>query len=183
MRFTIAAIVASLMTACTVMADQAFPTAPVANTVWNAGAKVNVQWKLVAPEAKTGLTVTLFKGDPAHQTQVEILGTGKPAATSLQVTIPAKLESGWYSVRIGDSWSHYFAIKGTGTMPTGPAPTGITPTSSGALPVPTGNGTSSTPSSTNSTKVPTPTQTSGSAKLFSSASAMAAVIAVAAFSF
>ncbi|KAG0333282.1 hypothetical protein BG000_009300 [Podila horticola] len=139
MRFTIAAIVASLMTACTVMADQAFPTAPVANTVWNAGAKVTVQWKLVASEAKTGLTVTLFKGDPAHQTQVEILGTGKPAATSLQATIPAKLESGWYSVRIGDSWSHYFAIKGTGALPTGPAPTGITSTSSGALPVPTGN--------------------------------------------
>ncbi|KAG0026643.1 hypothetical protein BGZ81_006207 [Podila clonocystis] len=180
MRFTIAAIVASLMTACTVMADQAFPTAPVANTVWNAGAKVNVQWKLVAPEAKTGLTVTLFKGDPAHQTQVEVLGTGKPAATSLLVTIPAKLESGWYSVRIGDSWSHYFAIKGTGVMPTGPAPTGISPTSSGA-PVPTGSGTSSTPSSTNSITVPTPSQTSSSTKLFSSASAMVAVFAVAAF--
>ncbi|KAG0086766.1 hypothetical protein BGZ93_010461 [Podila epicladia] len=180
MRFTIAAIVASIMTACTVMADQAFPTAPVANTVWNAGAKVNVKWKLVAPEAKTGLTVTLFKGDPAHQTQVEILGTGKPAATSLQVTIPAKLASGWYSVRIGDSWSHYFAIKGTGTMPTGPAPTGIPPTSSGALPVPTGNGTSS---ATISATAATPTQTNGSAKLFSSASAMVAVIAVAAFAF
>ncbi|KAF9390408.1 hypothetical protein CPB97_009369 [Podila verticillata] len=183
MRFTIAAVVASLMTACTVMADQAFPTAPVANTVWNAGAKVNVQWKLVAPEAKTGLVVTLFKGDPAHQTQVEILGTGKPAATSLQVTIPAKLESGWYSVRIGDSWSHYFAIKGTGAMPTGPAPTGISPTSSGALPVPTGNGTSSTASVTIPTKLAAPTQASGSTKLLSSASALVAVVAVAALTF
>ncbi|KAG0361274.1 hypothetical protein BG005_008703 [Podila minutissima] len=180
MRFTIAAVVASLMTACTVIADQAFPTAPVANTVWSAGAKVNVQWKLVAPEAKTGLTVTLFKGDPAHQTQVEVLGTGKPAATSLQVTIPAKLASGWYSIRIGDSWSHYFAIKGTGAMPTGPAPTGVTPTSK---PVPTGNGTSSTPSSTISTTAATPTQTNGSAKLFSSASALVAVVAVAACAF
>ncbi|KAF9185679.1 hypothetical protein BGZ51_002510 [Haplosporangium sp. Z 767] len=132
------------------MAQQAYPTAPVATTVWNAGANVTVQWKLNDSGEKAALGVDLFKGDPAHQTLVKKLGTGAPGKTSLKVTLPLKLDSDWYSVRIGDSYSHYFMIKGTGPIPTGSPPTAV-PT---VLPT--------TPGAANSTATPTGTQSATS---------------------
>ncbi|KAF9276624.1 hypothetical protein BGZ68_009896 [Mortierella alpina] len=175
MRFSAAILVASIIGA--VMAQQAYPTLPVANTVWNSPSNVTVQWKLGTPPATTALAVDLFKGDPSHQTLVQKLGTGKAGATSLKVEIPAKLESNWYSIRIGDSYSHPFIIKGTGPAPTGPAPTGspsnsTTPTATG------GNNPSGTATGIKTTN--TPTQAPSSASYTPAGPVLAVVAAVAA---
>ncbi|KAG9325607.1 hypothetical protein KVV02_000632 [Mortierella alpina] len=161
-----------------VMAQQAYPTLPVANTIWTSPSNVTVQWKLGTPPATTALAVELFKGDPSHQTLVQKLGTGKPGATSLKVAIPAKLESNWYSVRIGDSYSHPFIIKGTGPVPTGPAPTGgnsTTPTATGG-----NNNSSATATGIKSTNTPTGAPSSASytsaSPVFAVAAAVAAVV-------
>ncbi|GJJ69191.1 hypothetical protein EMPS_01537 [Entomortierella parvispora] len=152
MHLSIATFSLSLIGAA--LAQQAFPIAPVAETVWTSGGAATVQWKLNPPAVKTGLDVELYKGDPAHQTLVSKLGTGAPGGTSLKVTIPPKLNSDWYSVRVGDSYSHYFIIKGVGAAPTGPAPTsGSNATSSITAPTATSSrAVTSTPSTTATTK-------------------------------
>ncbi|KAG0263940.1 hypothetical protein BG011_007773 [Mortierella polycephala] len=146
------------------MAQQAYPTVPIAATVWNAGANVTVQWKLNASGEKAALAVDLFKGDPAHQTLVKKLGTGALGKTSLKATLPAKLDSDWYSVRIGDSYSHYFMIKGTGPVPTGSPPTAaptVLPTASSAA--------NSTTTPTGTQSIASPTQSTSSASYLSTA--------------
>ncbi|KAF9957225.1 hypothetical protein BGZ70_009591 [Mortierella alpina] len=161
------------------MAQQAYPTLPVANTVWNSPSNVTVQWKLGTPPATTALAVDLFKGDPSHQTLVQKLGSGKAGATSLKVEIPAKLESNWYSIRIGDSYSHPFIIKGTGPVPTGHAPTGgnnsTAPTATGG-----NNNSSATATGIKSTNSPTEAPSSASSTsagpVFAVAAAIAAVV-------
>ncbi|CAO3574630.1 unnamed protein product [Mortierella alpina] len=176
MRFSAAVLVASLIGA--VMAQQAYPTLPVANTIWNSPSNVTVQWKLGTPPATTALAVDLFKGDPTHQTLVQKLGAGKAGATSLKVEIPAKLESNWYSIRIGDSYSHPFIIKGTGPVPTGPAPTGGNSTA----PTATGGNNNSSATATGIKSTNSPTQAPSSASytstgpMFAVAAAVAAVV-------
>ncbi|KAG0055510.1 hypothetical protein BGZ83_008386 [Gryganskiella cystojenkinii] len=176
MRFSIIAAATALVSA--VMAQQAYPTAPIGTTVWTSGASVTVKWTLNPPAAKTGLTVSLFKGDPAHQTLVQDLGVGAPGGTSLQVTIPAKLPSDWYSLRIGDSYTHYFLIKGTGVAPTAP-PAVVTTTvpATSSAPTSTSSGNSTLPSITSTSKAPTPTN---GAMSVSSSGSMAMIAAVAA---
>ncbi|KAI1313421.1 hypothetical protein EDD11_002629 [Mortierella claussenii] len=121
------------------MADQAYPTEPIATTTWTAGQTATVAWRLNNPADKSALSIDLFKGDPAHQTLVQNLGTAPAGAVSFKVALPAKLTADWYSVRIGDSYSHYFAIKSAaGATPSGVMPTPVT-TSASALP--TGNAT------------------------------------------
>ncbi|KAF9928809.1 hypothetical protein FBU30_002080 [Linnemannia zychae] len=148
MRFSIVAIVATILSVA--LADQAYPTAPVASTVWNAGATVNIKWKLLPPAATAGLKIELLAGDnPQTQKVVAALGVGAPGATSFSAALPADLKSGFYTVRIGDSYSSYFTIKGDGPVPTGPMPTAgtalptasttatpIRPTTVAPLPVP-----------------------------------------------
>ncbi|KAF8949246.1 hypothetical protein BGZ47_007956 [Haplosporangium gracile] len=130
MRFSVVAIVATLLSV--VLADQAYPTAPVATTKWNAGAAVTIKWDLTSPAATTGLKIDLLTGDnPQSQRVVATLGTGAPGATKFAATLPANLKSGFYSIRIGDSYSSYFQIQGEGPLPTGPLPTAVT------TPVPT----------------------------------------------
>ncbi|KAG0197104.1 hypothetical protein BGX28_009377 [Mortierella sp. GBA30] len=176
MRVFFAALAASFIGA--VMAQQAYPTAPVANTTWNSPSNVTVQWKLNTPPATTGLAVDLFKGDdPTHQTLVKNLGTGKPGATSLKVQIPAKLASGWYSIRIGDSYSHPFVIKGTGPVPTGPAPT-TGPSNSGGVPTATGGGNWTSTATGTKTSLITPTQSPNHGNHLSSTKPMALAAAL-----
>ncbi|KAG0322115.1 hypothetical protein BGZ97_008682 [Linnemannia gamsii] len=122
MRFSIVAIVATLLSVA--LADQAYPTAPVASTKWKAGAAVTIKWTLPPPAATTGLKIDLLTGDnPQTQRVVATLGTGAPGATKYAATLPANLKSGYYSIRIGDSYSSYFLIQGEGAVPTGPLPT------------------------------------------------------------
>ncbi|KAF9130538.1 hypothetical protein BGW39_002948 [Mortierella sp. 14UC] len=185
MRFSVLAVAASLIGAAMAqVATQAYPTVPVANTVWTAGTAVTVQWKLGTPAPTAGLTVTLFKGDPAHQTLVQDLGTGAAGATSLKATLPKDLASDWYSIRIGaDSYSHYFLIKGTGPVPTAPAPTGATPTSATvAIPSATTNSTVKSTTVTSASPTPTTENRNQNAAGFLTAApvAMAAVAAAAA---
>ncbi|KAF9425442.1 hypothetical protein BGZ76_003240, partial [Entomortierella beljakovae] len=91
MRFSIIAIATTLVGA--VMAQKAYPTVPVATTVWTAGQAPTVQWKLTTAGDKAAYTVDLFKGDPAHQTQVQSFGPAPAGATSLKITLPATLEA------------------------------------------------------------------------------------------
>ncbi|KAF9146324.1 hypothetical protein BG015_011631 [Linnemannia schmuckeri] len=124
MRFSVVVIVATLLSVA--LADQAYPTAPVATTKWNAGAAVTIKWNLTPPAATTGLKIDLLTGDnPQSQRVVATLGTGAPGATKFAATLPANLKSGFYSIRIGDSYSSYFQIQGEGPLPTGPLPTAV----------------------------------------------------------
>lgn len=134
MRFSVLAIVATLLSVA--LAQQAYPTAPVATTKWNAGAAVTIKWNLNPPAATAGLKIDLLTGDnPQSQRVVATLGTGAPGATKFAATLPANLKSGYYSVRIGDSYSSYFLIQGEGPVPTGPLPTAATTTLLSSIPV------------------------------------------------
>ncbi|KAF9364472.1 hypothetical protein BGX34_001401 [Mortierella sp. NVP85] len=116
MRFTIAAAAAAFMSV--VMADVAYPTLPVADTVWTAGQSAPVTWRLMNPKFKTPLNVDLFTGEATKQTFVKTLGVSPAGATKMTVLVPADLEANMYSLRIGDSWTHPFVIKSKdGSMP------------------------------------------------------------------
>ncbi|KAF9132415.1 hypothetical protein BGW39_000203 [Mortierella sp. 14UC] len=155
MRISIIAVVASILSVA--LAQQAYPTVPIASTVWNAGA-----------------TVTRI---------VTTLGVGSPGATSLSASLPADLKSGYYSVRIGDSYSSYFVIRGEGPIPTGPLstavttvsmlPTSVTPTISPTIPT---SSVALFPVITTTPSTPKPTNGAGSLK----AGAIAPVVAAAA---
>ncbi|KAF9102293.1 hypothetical protein BGX27_011048 [Mortierella sp. AM989] len=124
MRFSIAAVAASFISA--VLAGQAYPTVPIGTTVWTAGQNVTAEWNLVDPKDKTALTIVLFKGDPAHQTEVRNFGAAAAGATKFKFTLPANLLADWYTVRIGDSYSSPFTIKSsTGAEPKGPMPASV----------------------------------------------------------
>ncbi|KAF9965090.1 hypothetical protein BGZ70_005437 [Mortierella alpina] len=82
MRFSVAALAATLIGA--VMAQQAYPTAPIGSTVWTVGKSATISWKLNATAKGVPLAITLFKGDPTHQTQVQELS---PDSYSAQFVI------------------------------------------------------------------------------------------------
>ncbi|KAF9953422.1 hypothetical protein BGZ72_005442 [Mortierella alpina] len=120
MRFSVVALAATLIGA--VMAQQAYPTAPIGSTIWTVGKTANVSWKLNATAKGVPLAITLFKGDPTHQTQVEVLSPGIADATSFRLTVPP-VAADWYSVRVGDSYSAQFVIEAAdGTRPSGAPP-------------------------------------------------------------
>ncbi|KAF9169904.1 hypothetical protein BGX20_009689, partial [Mortierella sp. AD010] len=122
MRFSLVAVAASILSV--VMAQQAYPTVPVATTVWTAGKNVTVEWKLTNAADKTALGIDLFKGDPAHQTLVKSYGNAPSGATKYKIELASSLGADFYSIRIGDSYSHYFTIKSSsGASPTGAMPT------------------------------------------------------------
>ncbi|KAF8931291.1 hypothetical protein BGZ52_012925 [Haplosporangium bisporale] len=182
MRFSVIVIAATLLSACTVMAQQAYPTAPISTTKWNAGTEVTIKWKLNAPATKTPLTVDLLTGtSAASQHIVKTLGTGAAGGTSIKVLLPADLASGWYSIRIGDSYSAFFTIVGKGPVPTAPAPPSVNATAT-FLPttaLPNVTLTTSVLPTTSSAAViaPSPAPASGASTL-SRASAAAVVVAV-----
>ncbi|KAG0034934.1 hypothetical protein BGZ82_005545 [Podila clonocystis] len=185
MRFSVIAIAATLLSACSVMAQQAYPTVPISTTKWNAGAEVTIKWRLNAPATKTPLAVDLLTGtSAASQHVVKTLGTGTAGGTSLKVLLPADLASGWYSIRIGDSYSAFFTIAGKGPVPTAPAPPSVNATATllptSALPNITST-TSALPTSTSAATTvtaPTPAPSSGARALSRASVAGLAVAAV-----
>ncbi|KAG0089451.1 hypothetical protein BGZ92_004782 [Podila epicladia] len=183
MRFSVIFIAATLLSACSVMAQQAYPTAPISTTKWNAGAEVTIKWKLNAPATKAPLAVDLLTGtSAASQHVVKTLGTGTAGGTSLKVLLPADLASGWYSIRIGDSYSAFFTIVGKGPVPTAPAPPSVNATTT-QLPTSTRpNITSSTlalPTTSSAATVPPTPVPNSSASALSRASAVGLVAAAA----
>ncbi|KAF9382681.1 hypothetical protein CPB97_007016 [Podila verticillata] len=180
MRFS---VIATLFSACTVMAQQAYPTAPTSTTKWNAGTEVTVKWKLNAPATKTPLTVDLLTGtSAASQHIVKTLGTGAAGRTSLKVLLPADLTSGWYSIRIGDSYSAFFTIVGKGPVPTASAPPSVNATTT-LLPItalPNVTSTTSVLPTTSSAAVTTftPAHASGASALSRASGAGVAVAVV-----
>ncbi|GJJ69115.1 hypothetical protein EMPS_01461 [Entomortierella parvispora] len=177
MRFTIIAAAATLVSAVAAQ-YQAFITAPIGTTEWTSASSVTITWNLNATAKALPLAVDLFTGDPSHQTSVASLGTSTAGSSSIKVTLP-KVASNWYSVRVGDSWSHYFIIKGDGAVPSGGPPTAAattapaaTTTSAASLPTSTGSATT--------TAVATPTPTKSGANLLSAAPAALAAVAAAA---
>ncbi|KAF9999408.1 hypothetical protein BGZ79_007002 [Entomortierella chlamydospora] len=122
MRFSLVAVAASILSV--VMAQEAYPTVPVATTVWTAGKNVTVEWKLTNASDKTAMSIDLFKGDPTHQTLVKSYGSAPSGATKFKIALASSLGADYYSIRIGDSYSHYFTIKSSsGASPTGAMPT------------------------------------------------------------
>ncbi|KAG0034045.1 hypothetical protein BGZ81_006386 [Podila clonocystis] len=184
MRFSVIAIAATLLSACSVMAQQAYPTVPISTTKWSAGVEVTIKWRLNAPATKTPLAVDLLTGtSAASQHVVKALGTGTAGGTSLKVLLPADLASGWYSIRIGDSYSAFFTIVGKGPVPTAPAPPSVNATATllptSALPNITST-TSALPTSSSGATVtaPTPAPSSGAGALSRASAASLAVAAV-----
>ncbi|KAF9316592.1 hypothetical protein BG003_001779 [Podila horticola] len=184
MRFSVIAIVVTLLSACSVMAQQAYPTVPISTTKWNAGAEVTIKWKLNAPVTKTPLAVDLLTGtSAASQHVVKSLGSGTAGGTSLKVVLPTDLASGWYSIRIGDSYSAFFTIVGKGPVPTAPAPPSVNATST-LLPTSTLPNITSTTSALRTTSsattvtTPNPTPSSDASALSRASAAGFAVAAV-----
>ncbi|KAF8934913.1 hypothetical protein EDD21DRAFT_360564 [Dissophora ornata] len=173
MRFSIVALAASLIAA--VMAQEAYPTMPIESTVWTAGTAVTVTWKA---NATTALSVDLFKGDPTHQTLVQNLGTGTAGGTSLKVTLPATLTADYYSVRIGDAYSHYFVIKSaTGATPTGVMPTVAATTVAATTTAATTTAATTAATTATSTKAAATTAAAVSGASYLSAAPMAMAVA------
>lgn len=184
MRFSVLAIVATLLSVT--LAQQAYPTVPVATTKWNAGAAVTIKWNLNTPAATAGLKIDLLTGNnPQSQTVVATLGTGAPGATKFAATLPANLKSGYYSIRIGDSYSSYFLIQGEGPVPTGPLPTAVTTTVATTIPVvtttpvPTTRTSSVAPLPVIATSTPAGAKPTGSSAGFLKAGVVAPVAAAA----
>ncbi|KAG0262234.1 hypothetical protein BG011_000208 [Mortierella polycephala] len=133
MRFSIFALAATLIT--TVLAQQVYPTSPVASTVWSTGQTVTLKWKINSPTSVGKLSIELLTGDnPQQQHVVADLGTAPSGATSYKATIPSDLPGAWYTIRIGDSYTAFFVIKAGGVGPTGPPPTTAPPTTAPAPP-------------------------------------------------
>ncbi|KAF9935587.1 hypothetical protein BGZ75_006893 [Mortierella antarctica] len=121
MRFSVVALAATLIGA--VMAQQAYPTAPIGSTIWTVGKSATISWKLNATAKGVPLAITLFKGDPTHQTQVQELSPGVADTTSFKLAAVPALDADWYSVRVGDSYSAQFVIEtADGKRPSGAPP-------------------------------------------------------------
>ncbi|KAF9182451.1 hypothetical protein BGZ51_000688 [Haplosporangium sp. Z 767] len=155
MRISIFALVATLIT--TVLGQQVYPTSPVASTVWAAGEIVTLRWKINSPTSVGKLSIDLLTGDsPQHQRIVANLGTAPSGATSYETRIPSNIPGAWYTIRIGDSYTSFFTIKGTGGGPTGPPPTAAPPTTAPVPPpVPTMTRTTTKALLTTTTTLPT----------------------------
>ncbi|KAG0370576.1 hypothetical protein BC939DRAFT_443688 [Gamsiella multidivaricata] len=176
MRFSIVAIAAAVIGA--VMADQAYPTVPTGDTKWNAGKNYTVTWNLITTE-KVALTVDLFKGNASSQTLVNKFGSAKAGATSFQISLPKTLPADWYSIRVGDSWSHYFMIRSTtGATPTGAMPTPVSTATASSSSLPTVG--PATVSAIGAKAAPTAANTPNSAAYLSAAPMAMAAAAVAA---
>ncbi|KAG0053359.1 hypothetical protein BGZ83_001253 [Gryganskiella cystojenkinii] len=114
MRFFILAAAATVLSA--VAAQQAYITSPISSTFWKAGSTVTATWQLNATASGSAapLDLFLFHGDPQHMAQVQMIGTSVAGSSSFKLTVPTALFSDWYALRVGDSWSTYFIIMGTG---------------------------------------------------------------------
>ncbi|KAG0213682.1 hypothetical protein BGX28_003836 [Mortierella sp. GBA30] len=129
MRFSIVALATTLVGA--VMAQQAYTTAPIGSTVWTVGKPATISWKLNATAKGVALPITLFKGDPTHQTQVQELYAGAADAVTYKLPAVPQVEADWYSIRIGDSYSAQFVIEtADGRRPSGapPSASSVAPT-------------------------------------------------------
>ncbi|KAF9359668.1 hypothetical protein BGX26_011708 [Mortierella sp. AD094] len=165
MRFSTFAV-AALATLASAVFGQVNPSHPRQGDIWILKNKVAISW---APKATAVLPIQLLSG-PVLSAQRVVADLGKTSigASSLTITVPDQ-PVGWYSIRIGDSYSHIFAIqKDAKTPPSTPEPTAApnvttttpvapianaTSTISVSLVLPTTNS-SSTPSSQPTTTVP-----------------------------
>ncbi|KAF9276757.1 hypothetical protein BGZ68_009769 [Mortierella alpina] len=151
MRFSVLALAATVIGA--VMAQQAYPTAPIGSTVWTVGKSATISWKLNSTAKGIPLAITLFKGDPTHQTQVQELFAGAADTTSYKLAAVPDLPADWYSVRVGDSYSAQFVIE----TAAGVRPSGAPPSVTSAAPVVATTTVGATPTAGNSTTAPTAT--------------------------
>ncbi|KAG0352462.1 hypothetical protein BC939DRAFT_172672 [Gamsiella multidivaricata] len=166
MRFSIFAIAATLVSA--VLAQEVFPTSPIANTVWYKNTNATIRWKVLSPTTdKQKLKIDLLSG-PTPQTMqvVDTFGTFEAGAKSAVVAVSKSLATGWYTLRIGEnSYTHTFLIKtdsketytvpepqATTTtigLPTTTLPSTTTTTTATATGLPSGSVSTSTPTPTN----------------------------------
>ncbi|KAF9917997.1 hypothetical protein BX616_010638 [Lobosporangium transversale] len=107
MRFTILATAVAAL-ASTALAQVSILT-PGAGTVWVPGTNVTVKW---AQPLLEDADIELLTG-PNVQAQwiASTLGTAKKGSKSFKGLLDPKLEPQWYSLRIGEIYSHLFAIQ------------------------------------------------------------------------
>ncbi|RKP22585.1 hypothetical protein SYNPS1DRAFT_25626 [Syncephalis pseudoplumigaleata] len=111
------ACLALLSQVATVLADVAINN-PVEGTQWTAGQTTQVTW-LPGPNGITpnkDVAIELMHGDNPDQLDlVGVIGRAKESDQRATVNVPSGLTSGgYYAVRIGDRYSHYFHIIGSG---------------------------------------------------------------------
>ncbi|KAF9173630.1 hypothetical protein BGX20_002636 [Mortierella sp. AD010] len=169
MRFSTFSVAAIATLASTVLA-QVSPSHPRQGDVWILGRQVTMYW---SPRPTTDLPIQLLTGETlTAQKVVADLGTAKADTLLLTIDVPDE-PVGWYTVRIGTSYSHVFAIqKDANTPPTTPEPTvasnATTTAATTVTGVPTANATSA------KTTVALPTYSSSSAPAQSTTSSTSA---------
>ncbi|KAF8978865.1 hypothetical protein BGZ46_006071 [Entomortierella lignicola] len=165
MRFTILATAIAFTSA---VLAQVNPSHPRQGDIWIPNKKFTISW---TPSAPSALPIQLLGGSvTTAQKVIADLGTAAAGSKSLTITVPDEAV-GWYSIRIGDSYSHVFAIqKDAKTPPSTPEP--VAPnTTTIATPLPTANVTSTSASvtkalptnATTATATPQPTKTTSGA--------------------
>ncbi|KAF9365214.1 hypothetical protein BGX34_010939 [Mortierella sp. NVP85] len=188
MRFSIFAVAAAIVS--TVLAQNAaevFPTAPIGSTVWlKSSSEYTIRWT-VNPQtsADTELKIELLTGPNAQsQAIVQELGTVKAGAKKFTVTnLDKSLASGWYTIRLQNSYTAPFQIKDSSKESlTATAPGAVTTTTVAVTTVATTASTAA-PKTTTAASSPTPSPNaasslfkSGCALTFSAAVAVAAAL-------
>ncbi|KAF9570152.1 hypothetical protein EC968_002131 [Mortierella alpina] len=182
MRFSVVALAATVIGA--VMAQQAYPTAPIGSTVWTVGKPATISWRTNSTAKGIPLAITLFKGDPSHQTQVQELWPGEAGASSFRLAVVPELPADWYSVRVGDSYSAQFVIEtAAGVRPSGAPPSATSAPSAPAVASPSAPATSTVAKNTTvptATGTPKPAPVSAGSYLSAGPMAVAAAAVVAA---
>ncbi|KAG0002164.1 hypothetical protein BGZ79_003486 [Entomortierella chlamydospora] len=173
MRFSTFSIAAIATLASTVLA-QVSPSHPRQGDIWILGRQVTMYW---SPRPTTDLPIQLLTGETlTAQKVVADLGTAKADTLSLTIDVPDE-PVGWYTVRIGTSYSHVFAIqKDSTTPPTTPEPTEASnaTTTANASATVTGVPTANATGATTTIALPTYSSSSASAKSTTAASTSAA---------
>ncbi|KAG0241035.1 hypothetical protein BGX31_001495 [Mortierella sp. GBA43] len=197
MRFSAVAVIAVI--ASTVLAQrtpapgsEVWPTYPVTGTEWyTTSGTQTIKWDLLdGVSTDKELKVQLLQGDPQSQTIVQELGTVKISEKKFTITLKKDLPSGFYSIRLGDTYTSYFVIKKdkkesiSATLPATTTAVTTTTIASTAAPTTTTLATSTTVrTTTTTTSAPTPSnnsQNAGSSLKAGSALALSAAVAIAA---
>ncbi|KAF9987287.1 Cytochrome c oxidase assembly protein cox11, mitochondrial [Modicella reniformis] len=93
---------------------EVWPVSPIGSTIWYRTTKEQtIRWNVNAKTpSDQELKVELLTGnDPAAQHIVQSLGTVKAGDKKAKVILNDSLKTGWYTIRLGDSYTAFFQIK------------------------------------------------------------------------
>ncbi|RKP15236.1 hypothetical protein BJ684DRAFT_14503 [Piptocephalis cylindrospora] len=145
-------------------------TEPIDQTKWTPGSRVTVKWvgSGAGLDSQASWPIELMAGNANALSNIGQVGTAKESDGSFSFVVPKDMPPGnTYTVRMGERYSHQFAVDPSGSTPS-PTPTtskinGTTAAANGTLPRLNStiqangtNGTTSNPTATNS--LPTPSK-------------------------